>query len=45
MPGPGLDLVGDEELAEVTGLSLPQVKTYLHRARQRLRDQLLEWQT
>ena len=34
-----------EELAEVTGLSLPQVKTYLHRARQRLRDQLLEWQT
>ena len=34
-----------DELAGVTGLSLPQVKTYLHRARQQLKQQLLEWQT
>jgi RNA polymerase sigma-70 factor (ECF subfamily) len=31
-----------EEVAGVTGLSLPQVKTYLHRARKQLREQLLE---
>ena len=31
-----------EEVAGVTELSLPQVKTYLHRARKQLRDQLSE---
>jgi RNA polymerase sigma-70 factor (ECF subfamily) len=34
-----------EDVAGVTGLSLPQVKTYLHRARKQLRDQLAEWQS
>lgn len=32
------------DVAGVTGLSMPQVKTYLHRARRQLREQLLEWQ-
>jgi RNA polymerase sigma-70 factor (ECF subfamily) len=32
-----------EEVAAMTELSLPQVKTYLHRARRKLRDQLSEW--
>ena len=31
-----------EEVAGVTELSLPQVKTYLHRARKQLREQLSE---
>ena len=31
-----------EEVAAMTELSMPQVKTYLHRARQKLRDQLGE---
>lgn len=31
-----------EDVAQATGLSLPQVKTYLHRARRQLRDQLAE---
>jgi RNA polymerase sigma-70 factor (ECF subfamily) len=31
-----------EEVADVLELSLPQVKTYLHRARKRLREQLAE---
>lgn len=31
-----------EEIAGVTELSLPQVKTYLHRARKQLREQLSE---
>jgi len=31
-----------QELAEVTGLSQPQVKTYLHRARKQLRQQWSE---
>jgi RNA polymerase sigma-70 factor (ECF subfamily) len=34
-----------EEVAAMTELSLPQVKTYLHRARRKLRDQLSEWGT
>lgn len=33
-----------EDVAGITGLSLPQVKTYLHRARKQLREQLLETQ-
>jgi RNA polymerase sigma-70 factor (ECF subfamily) len=33
-----------QDVAGVTGLSMPQVKTYLHRARRQLREQLLEWQ-
>ena len=32
-----------EEVAGVTQLSLPQVKTYLHRARRQLREQLSEY--
>jgi RNA polymerase sigma-70 factor (ECF subfamily) len=32
-----------EEVAGVTQLSLPQVKTYLHRARKQLREQLSEF--
>jgi RNA polymerase sigma-70 factor (ECF subfamily) len=32
-----------EEVAAMTELSLPQVKTYLHRARRKLREQLSEW--
>lgn len=31
-----------EDVAQATGLSMPQVKTYLHRARKQLREQLLE---
>lgn len=31
-----------EDVARATGLSLPQVKTYLHRARKQLRQQLME---
>ena len=31
-----------QEVAEVTGLSQPQVKTYLHRARKQLREQWAE---
>ena len=31
-----------QELAEITGLSQPQVKTYLHRARKHLRQQWSE---
>jgi RNA polymerase sigma-70 factor (ECF subfamily) len=31
-----------EEVASVLELSLPQVKTYLHRARKQLREQLAE---
>lgn len=31
-----------EDVAQATGLSLPQVKTYLHRARKQLREQLTE---
>lgn len=31
-----------EDVAGATGLSLPQVKTYLHRARKQLREQLAE---
>ena len=31
-----------DEVTAVTGLSLPQVKTYLHRARKQLREQLKE---
>ncbi len=34
-----------EEVAGVTELSLPQVKTYLHRARRQLREQLVELRT
>ena len=34
-----------EEIAAMTELSLPQVKTYLHRARRCLRDELSEWRT
>lgn len=34
-----------EEVAGVTELTMPQVKTYLHRARRQLREQLLELQT
>ena len=33
-----------EDVAQATGLSLPQVKTYLHRARKQLRQQLMELQ-
>ena len=32
-----------EEVAVMTELSMPQVKTYLHRARKKLREQLGEW--
>ena len=31
-----------EDVAGVTGLSLPQVKTYLHRARKQLKEQLVD---
>ena len=31
-----------EDVARATGLSMPQVKTYLHRARKQLREHLLE---
>lgn len=31
-----------EDVAQATGLSMPQVKTYLHRARKQLRQQLAE---
>lgn len=31
-----------EDVAQATGLSMPQVKTYLHRARKQLREQLAE---
>lgn len=34
-----------EEVSAMTELSLPQVKTYLHRARRKLREQLAEWRT
>jgi RNA polymerase sigma-70 factor (ECF subfamily) len=33
-----------DEVTAATGLSLPQVKTYLHRARKQLREQLAEFE-
>lgn len=33
-----------QEVAGITGLSMPQVKTYLHRARKQLREHLVEVQ-